>query len=409
MAADETNRAPEQHGTGFATRALHAASRVPRVGQAANAVPIYQAVTFSAEDSAELGEILLGHEPGYAYSRLGHPTGAAMAGAIAELEGAEAGLAFDSGMGAIHGTLSALLAAGDHVVATRALYGSTRTLLDRVLGRFGVATTFVDATDHDAVEAATTARTRVLYLETISNPTLVVADVAELTRRAHHRGLTVVVDNTFASPYLCRPLELGADLVIESCTKWLGGHSDVLAGAVSGRRELIERVAARQVDIGGTVAPFSAFLVLRGLATLAVRLERHCASALALATFLEASPEPRAVYYPGLPSHPQAAVAQRQLRAGGGLLAVEFGAREAATAFIDALRIPQRTASLGSIFTMAVHPPSTTHRQLDAAELRQAGIAEGLVRISVGLEDVADLQADLSAGLAAASRVGVPA
>jgi len=409
MAADQTDRDPSQPASGFATRAIRAASRLPRVTQAASAVPIYQSVTFSAEDSAELGAILNGREPGYAYSRLGHPTGAAMAAAIAELEGAEAGLAFDSGMGAIHGTLTALLSAGDHVVATRAVYGSTRTLIDRVLARFGVDATFVDATDVAAVEAAVTPRTRVLYLETISNPTLVVADLAQLSSRAHAHGLTVVVDNTFASPYLCRPLELGADLVIESCTKWLGGHSDVLAGAVSGSRELVDRIAAGQVDMGGTVAPFSAFLVLRGLTTLAVRMDRHSASALALASFLSASAEPRAVYYPALPSHPQAAVARRQLRAGGGMLAVEFGAREAATAFIDALRLPQRTASLGSVFTMAVHPPSTTHRQLDAAELREAGIAEGLVRISVGLEDAADLQADLANGLAAAARVGVPA
>ncbi|MGZ6272140.1 MAG: trans-sulfuration enzyme family protein, partial [Candidatus Limnocylindrales bacterium] len=329
--------------------------------------------------------------------------------AIAELEGGEAGLAFDSGMGAIHGTLTALLAAGDHVVASRAVYGSTHALLDTVLARFGVTTAFVDATDPETVEAAITPRTRVLYLETISNPTLVIADLADLAARAHRRGLHVVIDNTFASPYLCRPLELGADLVVESCTKWIGGHSDVLAGAVSGRRELVERIAAGQIDVGGTVAPFNAFLALRGLTTLAVRMDRHSQSALALARFLEAAPEPRAVFYPGLPSHPQAAVAQRELRAGGGMLALDLGGREAAAAFIDALTIPQRTASLGSIFTMAVHPPSTTHRQLDSAQLAEAGIAEGLVRISVGLEDVADLQADLAAGLAAASRVGVPA
>ncbi|MGZ3588666.1 MAG: trans-sulfuration enzyme family protein [Candidatus Limnocylindrales bacterium] len=409
MADDSPGRSGLDPDQGFATRAIRAGTRSPRVAQAANAVPIYQAVTFSAEDSGELGDILQGRRSGYAYSRLGHPTGAALASALAELEGGEAGLAFDSGMGAIHGTLTALLAAGDHVVATRAVYGSTHALLDTVLARFGVTTAFVDATDPETVEAAITPRTRVLYLETISNPTLVIADLADLAARAHRRGLHMVIDNTFASPYLCRPLELGADLVVESCTKWIGGHSDVLAGAVSGRRALVERIAAGQIDVGGTVAPFNAFLALRGLTTLAVRMDRHSQSALALARFLEAAPEPRAVFYPGLPSHPQAAVAQRELRAGGGMLALDLGGREAAAAFIDALTIPQRTASLGSIFTMAVHPPSTTHRQLDSAQLAEAGIAEGLVRISVGLEDVADLQADLAAGLAAASRVGVPA
>ncbi len=407
--SDERRPEPGSASRGFSTRALRAASRPPRVTQAANAVPIYQAVTFSAEDSEELAGILQGRRGGYAYSRLGHPTGVAMAEAIAELEGAKAGLAFDSGMAAIHGALSALLSSGDHVVATRAVYGSTRTLLDRVLSRFGVSTTFVDATDPDAVEAAITPRTRVLYLETISNPTLVVADLADLAGRGHRRGLTVIVDNTFASPYLCRPLELGADLVVESCTKWIGGHSDVLAGTVAGRRELIEALSAGQVDQGGTVAPLSAFLVLRGLETLAVRMDRHNANALALARFLEAAPEPRAVYYPGLASHPQAEVARRELLAGGGMLALDCGTREAAAAFIDALALPQRTASLGSVFTMAVHPPSTTHRQLSGRELAEAGIAEGLVRISVGLEDIEDLRLDLAAGLAAASRVGVPA
>jgi cystathionine beta-lyase/cystathionine gamma-synthase len=278
-----------------------------------------------------------------------------------------------------------------------------------VLARFGIAATFVDPTDLAAVEAAITPRTRVMYLETISNPTLVVADLAALVAVGHRHGLTVVVDNTFASPYLCRPLELGADLVIESCTKWLGGHSDVLAGSVCGSRELVAPIAAAQIDIGGTIAPFSAFLVLRGIETLAVRMDRHSSTALSLARQASASPVPRGVFYPGLASHPQAAVAARELRAGGGMLALDLGSRDAAAAFIDALTVPQRTASLGSVFTMAVHPPSTTHRQLSAAELAAAGIAEGLVRMSVGLEDEEDLAAELATGLAAAAAVGVPA
>ncbi|HXX60208.1 MAG TPA: aminotransferase class I/II-fold pyridoxal phosphate-dependent enzyme [Candidatus Sulfotelmatobacter sp.] len=402
--ADEPVRSP-----GFSTRALRAASRVPRVLQAPNAVPIYQAVTFSAEESEELGAVLQGRREGYAYSRLGHPTATILAEAIATLEGAEAGLTFDSGMGAISGTLSAHLGQGDHVVVTQAVYGSTRALITTVLARFGIAATFVDPTDLAAVEAAITRRTRVMYLETISNPTLVVADLAALAAVGHRHGLTVVVDNTFASPYLCRPLELGADLVIESCTKWLGGHSDVLAGSVCGSRELVAPVAAAQIDIGGTIAPFSAFLVLRGIETLAVRMDRHSSTALSLARQASASPVPRGVYYPGLASHPQAAVAARELRAGGGMLALDLGPRDAAAAFIDALTVPQRTASLGSVFTMAVHPPSTTHRQLSAAELAAAGIAEGLVRISVGLEDEEDLAAELATGLAAAAAVGVPA
>lgn len=387
---------------GFGTRAIRAATTPPRVGQAPNSVPIYQSVTFTSEDAAELGDILADRRPGYAYARSDNPTASAMADAFAILEGAEAGFSFASGMGAIHATLVSLLRAGDRIVCTRAVYGSTRGLMTTVLARFGVDVAFVDPTDPDAVEAALTPATRVLYLETIANPTIVVADLAELATRAHRHGVTVVVDNTFASPYLCRPIELGADLVVESATKWIGGHSDVLAGAVAGRRELIAAVRETEIETGGMIAPFAAFLVLRGMETLHVRMDRHSASALSLARFLEARPEVRRVAYPGLASHPQAAVAQRELRAGGGMLAFDLGDRAAAAAFIDHLTIPPLTASLGSIQTMAVHPPSSTHRQLDDAALAAAGIVQGMVRVSVGLEDIDDLLADVGAALDAA-------
>ncbi len=372
------------------------------MSQRPNAVPIYQAVTFSADDAGQLGDILSDRQLGYAYARIDNPTSAALAEAMAEIEGAEGAYCFASGMAAIHAALVALLRAGDHIVAGRAVYGSTLQLIERNLERFGVSATFVDATDGDALEAAIQPNTRVLYLETIANPTIVISDIADLAERGHRHDLAVVVDNTFASPYLCRPLELGADLVIESATKWLGGHSDVMAGVVAGRRELIDRVRAIQIDTGGGIAPFSAFLVLRGIATLHVRMDRHAANALALARHLDAADAVRAVYYPGLPSHPQYEVARRQLRSAGGMLAFDVGDRQAAGALIDALAIPPRTASLGSVSTMAVHPPSTTHRQLDAAALERAGIAEGLVRVSAGLEDVADLIDDFERGLAAA-------
>jgi len=387
---------------GFGTRAIRAASTPPPVEQMANAVPIYQAATFAATDMAELGDILTDRRPGFAYSRIDNPTASAMASALAELEGAESGFAFASGMAAIHGALASLVRAGDRIVATRAVYGSTRALMAGLLTRFGVEVAFVDATDPDAVEAAFTSNTRLLYLETISNPTILMADLAELAERAHRRGITVVVDNTFASPYLCRPIELGADLVVESCTKWIGGHSDVVAGGVVGRRELIDAIRAVETDTGGIVAPFSAFLVLRGMESLHVRMERHCATALAIARYLEAQPQVRSIAYPGLPSHPQAEVAQRELRAGGGMLAFDLGERAAAAAFLDGLSIPIRTASLGSVQTICVHPPSSTHRQLDDAALANAGIAQGMVRVSVGLEDVEDLIEDIGAGLAAA-------
>ena len=396
-------------GLGFGTRALRAATTAPRVDQKPDAVPIYQAVTFSAESAAELADVLGDKIPGYSYSRIDNPTSAALASALAEIEGAQAAYVFASGMAAVHATFVSLLKQGDHVVAARQIYGSVQHLLDKILPRFGVETTFVDATDPDAVEAAFTPRTRLLHVETIANPTIVVSDLAALVERAHRRGITVSVDNTFASPWLCRPAELGADLVIEALTKWIGGHSDVLAGGVSGRADLIAAIRLVQIDTGGTLAPQSAFLVLRGIETLHVRMERHSSNALALARHLEGSGLDT-VYYPGLPSHPQFSVAQRQLRAGGGMLAFELADRRSAEAFLDALTLPPRTASLGSVRTIAVHPPSSTHRQLDSAELARIGIPDGLVRVSVGLEEIDDLIADFDQALAAArTTVAAPA
>jgi cystathionine beta-lyase/cystathionine gamma-synthase len=388
-----------RRAAGFGTRAIAAATAAPEVRQPATSVPIYQAATFAATDSAELAGILSFQAPGYSYARIENPTADALGSAYAAISGADAGFAFGSGMGAIHAALASLLAAGDRVVCTRAVYGSTRNLLAGLLARFGVETVFVDPTDLAAVEAATTPGTRVLYLETISNPTIVVADLPALIAIGHRAGAAVVVDNTFASPYLCRPVELGADLVVESATKWLSGHSDVIAGVVAGSRPAIEAVRSVSVDTGGIVAPFSAFLVLRGIQTLHVRMEHHARSALALARMLGSRPEVERVLYPTLPSHPQAAVAARLLRNGGGMLAIDLGTRAAAAAFIDALTIPPRTASLGSVHTLVVHPPSHTHRQLDAAGLVEAGIAEGLVRISVGLEDADDLALDVGHAL----------
>jgi cystathionine beta-lyase/cystathionine gamma-synthase len=275
-----------------------------------------------------------------------------------------------------------------------------------------VEVVFVDPTDLDAVEDALRgAPARILYAETISNPTIVVSDLAALADIGHRHGATVVVDNTFASPYVCRPLELGADLVVESATKYLAGHSDVMAGVVAGPRAAIQAVRAAQVDTGPTLAPFSAFLVLRGIPTLGLRLERHAESATALAAWLETEPGVARVHYPMLASHPAHDVARRQFTVGGGMLAVELaGGAPAARAFIDALEIPERTASLGSIHTIVVHPPSTTHRQLSEEQRREAGIEPGLVRVSVGLEDLPDLRADFAHGLEAARSAGaVPA
>ncbi len=382
---------------------------MPKVDQVPTSVPIYQTATFASADADELGRVAGDPRSGYAYSRISNPTTTALGDAYAELAGGEAGIALASGMGAIHAALSSLLHAGDRIVAPVALYGSTRAQLLRTFGGFGVRVDIVDTTDLDAVEAALAAApTAVLYAETIANPTTLVADHTALADLAHRHGAAYVVDNTFASPYVCRPLELGADLVVESATKFLGGHSDVIAGVVAGSAERVALVQRVQIDTGATLGPLEAFLVLRGILTLAIRAERHAATAAALAGWLERQEGVRSVLYPGLPSHPQHAVATRQFRPGvaGGMLAFEVeGGRDAGRAIIDAMRLPELTASLGSVHTIVVHPPSTSQRQSSEAELLEAGITPGLLRVSVGLEDLEDLQADFADALVVARDV----
>ena len=316
---------------GFSTRAIKAATTSPRVTQSPSSVPIYQAAAFATEDAAELGDVLTGAVPGYAYSRIDNPTTAALGTAVAELEGAEAGLAFATGMAAIHAAILSVVRAGQTIVATQAVYGTTRDLLTRILSGLGIATEFVDPRDLAAVEAALT-RTGapILYVETVSNPTIVVSDLAALAAVAHRHGALLLVDNTFASPYACRPIELGADLVMHSATKYLSGHGDVLAGVVVGSHERISAVRPILVDAGGALAPLAAFLVLRGLPTLAIRMERHTETALELAAWLTGQDGVERVHYPGLPSDPSHEVAVRQLDVFGGMLAFELtGGREA--------------------------------------------------------------------------------
>jgi cystathionine beta-lyase/cystathionine gamma-synthase len=397
----------EHRRPGLSTRAIRAASRVPEVHQVPTAVPIYQTATFAAGDAEELAAVLTGEQPGYAYSRIDNPTVVALGDAVADLHGAEAGIALATGMAAIHAMLLSLLRAGDRLLLGQVGYGTTRTQVEAAFGRLGVDVGDVDTTDLDAVDAALSSRpTRVLHVETIANPTCVLADLPALAELAHRHGALLTVDNTFASPAICRPLEHGVDLVVESATKYLSGHSDVMGGAVVGSRERIAAVRSAQIDTGASLGPFAAFLVMRGIATLAVRIERQSRSAAAVAAMLEGRDGVERVLYPGLASHPQHAVAERLLDAGGAMLAVELaGGREAGRAFFDALQIPERTASLGSVHTMVVHPPTSSHRALDDAALTQAGIAPGLLRVSVGLEDEADLLADFAQALDAARAV----
>jgi cystathionine beta-lyase/cystathionine gamma-synthase len=389
---------------GFATRAIRAASRTPAVAQPPVNVPIYQTSTFEFETAAALADVLEFRAPGHSYSRYSNPTHAAFEAAIAELEGAEAAVATASGMAAIHAAILSLMRSGDEVLAPRNLYGGTFALLRRVLDRYGIGHRFAPATDLAAYEAAIGPRTRLIWAETIANPTVDVADIAALSEMARRHAVPLVVDNTFASPYLCNPLALGADLVVHSATKYIGGHSDLVAGVVAGSAEAVAAVRHMVINTGGNAQPLEAFLALRGLKTLGLRMERHSRNALSVATALEGQPAFARVLYPGLRSHPQHELACRLLRDGmaGGMMAIELaGGRRAGEAFLERLSVAVHATSLGSVETLCSHPASSSHRQFSEDELAEAGLSPGLVRVSIGLEDAEDLVADLSAAAAA--------
>ena len=388
---------------GFSTRAIRAASRVPQAPQAPINVPIYQTSTFEVSSAAELAELLEFSRPGHSYSRYSNPTHAALEDALSELEGAEACHVTASGMAAIHGAMLSVLSAGDEVIIPRAVYGGVVGLSQAVLARSGIGVIAVDTTDVDAVQAAIGERTRLIWVETIGNPTTAMGDVARLAELAHDRGVVLAVDNTFASPYLANPLSLGADLVVHSTTKYIGGHSDITGGAVLGSAERVAAARRIVINVGGNAAPLEAFLALRGLKTLGLRMDRHSANALAVACALDGAPGVAAVHYPGLTSHPQHELAQRTLRDGmaGGMLSIDLaGGRQAGERFLDGLKVAVHATSLGSAETLCSHPASSSHRQLTAEELAGAGLTPGMVRISIGLEDPDDLVADLSAAAA---------
>ncbi|MCC6217200.1 MAG: aminotransferase class I/II-fold pyridoxal phosphate-dependent enzyme [Polyangiaceae bacterium] len=339
----------------------------------------------------------------HVYGRWGNPTVAALERKLAALEGAEAAVAAASGMGAVAGVLLAFLRAGDHVVAPLALYGETARLLRERLPAFGVETTFVDATADGAYLEALRPTTRVLYVETPANPTLGLTDVRAIAALGRERGMIVVADNTFATPHCQRPLELGAHLVLHSLTKSLGGHGDALGGVVAGDAGRIATVREQVVkSFGAVLAPFNAFLVARGLRTFALRQRQACASALEIARFLEGHAAVERVHYPGLASHPQHGLAQQQMRAFGSLVAFELrGGREAGRRLVESVRCISHAVSLGDVRSLITHPASTTASTLPAEIRRRAGIADGLLRLSVGIEDTPDLIDDLAQALSA--------
>ncbi|HZT80604.1 MAG TPA: cystathionine gamma-synthase [Gemmataceae bacterium] len=377
---------------GFSTRAIHAGQDAdPATG--ATVVPIYATSTYT--------QAAPGHHKGYEYSRTGNPTRTALETCLAALEGGERGLAFASGLAATTAVLQALLKPGDDVVAAADLYGGTYRLLERAFKPWGLVARYTDDPTPAGFARLIKPGTRLVWIETPTNPLLQILDIAAIADLAHRAGALLAVDNTFASPYLQQPIRLGADLVVHSTTKYLGGHSDVVGGAVVGRRELLQPVAFYQNAAGGVPGPFDAWLTLRGVKTLAVRMDRHCANARRLAAWLAEQPQVERVYYPGLPSHPGHEVAKRQMRDFGGMISVRVkGGKDGALRLLTRTKLFSLAESLGGVESLACHPATMTHASIPA-EVRQArGVDDGLVRLSVGIEDADDLQEDLRQALA---------
>jgi cystathionine beta-lyase/cystathionine gamma-synthase len=375
---------------GFSTRAIHA-GQGPDPATGATIVPIYATSTFTQEAP--------GQHKGYEYSRSANPTRAALEACLAALEGTERALAFASGLAATTAVFS-MLRPGDEVAAAADLYGGTFRLLERVFKEWGLLPRYTDDTSPEGFAAIIGPATRLVWTETPTNPLLQVLDIAALAKLAHERGAYLAVDNTFASPYLQRPLEHGADLVVHSTTKYLGGHSDVIGGAVAGSSKLLEPIAFYQNAAGGVPGPFDSWLVLRGIKTLAVRMERHCANARALASWLAAQPQVLRVYYPGLPDHPNHAVARRQMRDFGGMMSIRLkGGGAAAHRLLTRTRLFSLAESLGGVESLIGHPATMTHASFPAQARAARGIDDALVRISVGIEDLEDLRSDLEQAL----------
>ena len=388
---------------GFATRQIHAGKHDNGVG--ALCTPIYQTSTFEFDTVQQGGARFAGQEEGYIYSRLGNPSLTQVEEKLAALEGGEAALATASGMGAISSALWSSVEAGDEIVASDTLYGCTFALLNHGMSRYGVEVSFVDTSDLAAVKAALKENTCAVYLETPANPNLKIADIAAVAEIAHgyNPAIKVVCDNTFASPALQNPLALGADVVVHSATKYLNGHGDVIAGFVVGKADFIGEVRMFGLkDMTGAVMdPFAAYLILRGLKTLEIRMERHCANAKAIAEYLDKHPAVEKVYYPGLKDHVGHDIAARQMKDFGGMLSFEVkGGRAAGTKLVNALRLITVAVSLGDAETLIEHPASMTHSTYTEEELAASGIPGGLIRLSAGLENAEDIIADLEQALA---------
>ena len=386
---------------GLGTTAIHAGTLKNLYGTLA--MPIYQTSTFIFDSAEQGGRRFALEEAGYIYTRLGNPTTTVLENKIAVLEEGEAGVAMSSGMGAISSTLWTVLKAGDHIVTDKTLYGCTFALMNHGLTRFGVEVTFVDTSNLDEVKNAMKKNTRVVYLETPANPNLKIVDLEALSKLAHTNPNTlVIVDNTFATPYMQKPLKLGADIVVHSVTKYINGHGDVIAGLVVTNKELADQI--RFVGLkdmtGAVLGPQDAYYIIRGMKTFEIRMERHCKNAKKVVEFLNKHSKIKRVYYPGLETHPGYEIAKKQMKDFGAMISFELkGGFEAGKTLLNNLKLCSLAVSLGDTETLIQHPASMTHSPYTKEEREVAGITDGLVRLSVGLENVEDIIADLEQGL----------
>jgi len=384
---------------GFNTKLVHAG--IPDDAHGSVVTPIYQTSTFAFRDAQQGANRFAGTEGGYIYTRIGNPTTVALEENVAQLENGFGATAMASGMGAVSTVYLALLSGGDHIVSTDSVYGPSRGLMEKHMSRFGVASTYVDTSDLANLRGAMRPNTKVVYIESPSNPAMSVTDLAAAAEIAHAAGALLVVDNTFASPHLQKPLDLGADLVLHSVTKFINGHADVVGGIVVSKTEALHKqIRAMLINLGANMDPHQAYLVSRGLKTLALRVERAEQSARLVAPWLEARPEVAWVRYIGLPSHPQHALAGRQMTGYGSMIAFELkGGTEAGRIVMDSVKLAGLAVSLGGVETLISHPASMTHAGMARENRLAAGITDGLVRLSVGIEDVEDILADLDQAL----------
>lgn len=385
----------ESKKMGFSSKLIHAGGHEDPLGSAVT--PIYQTSTFKFESADHGAECFAGESDGYIYTRIGNPTIADLERTVASLEGGYSGIATGSGMGAVSTVYAAMLSQGDHMISHNAVYGPSRGVMENIFSRFGISSTYVDATDVRQIENAIRENTRLIYLETPANPTMGITDLAAVVKLAKKHNIRVCVDNTFCSPYIQRPLSFGVDIVLHSMTKFINGHADVVAGMiVTADEDLCKQIRNVMVNMGCNMDPHQAFLARRGLKTLAIRVERAQASAMKVAAWLEAHPKVDWVLYPGLPSHPQYELGKKQMDGPGCIISFSLkGGLEAGKILMNNVKMAFLAVSLGGIESLIQHPASMTHSKLGPEKREEAGITDGLVRYSVGIEDVEDIIADL--------------